>query len=190
MSALSLPSSLRASTSDFDTSDDDSDNDNDNDGQGSMSSSRLLQTYPLDDELSAGLANDGMVSVTVEKKSTTQKAGIGLVERKDRVYISSIAENGLFDHSECQVGDVIVAINGKRLKRGQGAGEVMQVITQATAAVTLLLKKTHKDVKSLAEAAQRRKRTLHKTKRQELTVKQRGNTQPSERYMIRPLGKE
>ena len=147
--------SILGSTSYFDTSDDDSDND----GKGAKSRSQLSLDSATASELSE---QNVIVSVTVNKSSTTQKAGIGLVERKHRVYVSSITENGLFHESQCQVGDVILAVNGNRVTREQGAREVMLIITQAETAVTLLLRKKRKTARSLSLSTRRRSRSTQK----------------------------
>lgn len=156
---------------DFDTSNGDADNEGNRAGFRSQRSDRSISVHEGSDD-------NVIVSVTVEKNSTTQKAGIGLVERKERVYISSIAEKGLFDQSQCEVGDVILAVNGQRLSAGQGAGEVMHIIAQAKTAVTLLLKKKTKHVRSRSQS-QRTSRTWQKS-----AIKEIKQPELLERYVM------
>ena len=166
MSALSVLGSTRY----FDTSDDDSDND----GKSAKARSQLsLNSAPANE-----LSNQKIiVSVTVKKVSTTQKAGIGLVERKQRVYISSITENGLFHGTQCEVGDVILAVNGNRVARGQGAREVMLIITQTETNVTFLLRKKQKNARSLSLSTRRSR------SKQKITLREAKQGESSERYV-------
>jgi C-terminal processing protease CtpA/Prc len=86
-------------------------------------------------------AADDLVSVTVRKETPDQKAGISLVERQNAVYVTKIAENGLFYDTEVDVGDKVLSINGKRLKPGEGARHIIKHISKASATVTMVVKK-------------------------------------------------
>ena len=85
--------------------------------------------------------SDDLMSVTVRKDDPHQKAGISLVERKDYVYVTKVAENGLFYNSEVEVGDIVLSINGTRIRRGDGPAALIKAITQAKSTVTVVLKK-------------------------------------------------
>jgi hypothetical protein len=89
-------------------------------------------------------ASDDLLSVTVRKESLNEKSGITLVERQGVVYVTKITENGLFHNTAIGVGDVVLSINGKRLKKGEGPGEAIKAITQAKATVTVVVKKSGK----------------------------------------------
>jgi C-terminal processing protease CtpA/Prc len=148
--------SAMGSLSEYDSSDLDSEND------GKWAAPRSQQSL-CSSAVSVSSEDDDLITVTVEKTSTTQKAGIGLVERKRRVYICSISKGGLFDQTDCQVGDIIMAVNGIRLNKELGAEEVVQIIAQATTEVTLLLRKARKKVRSSSQPSHRRKRSSQKS---------------------------
>lgn len=105
---------------------------------------------------------DDLVSVTVRKTSPTQKAGVSLVERQSRIFITNVTENGLFHGTEIEVGDIVLAINGQRLKKGEGAKEIIQNISKAKTTVTMVVKKANRKarrgVRSLSPSAQMRKK--------------------------------
>jgi C-terminal processing protease CtpA/Prc len=84
---------------------------------------------------------DDLVSVTVRKDSPTQRAGISLVERQGEISISQIDENGLFHGTQVEEGDQVLSVNGKKLKKGEGAKHVMKAITKAKATLTIVVKK-------------------------------------------------
>lgn len=84
---------------------------------------------------------EDLVSVTVRKESPCQKAGISLVERQNAVYVTKIADHGLFYETEVSVGDKVLSINGKRLKPGEGARHIIRHISNAKATVTMVVKK-------------------------------------------------
>jgi C-terminal processing protease CtpA/Prc len=108
-------------------------------------------------------ASDDLTSVTVRKESLNEKSGIFLVERQGVVYVTKIAENGLFHNTEIDVGDVVLSINGKRLKKGEGSGDFIKTITQAKATVTVVVKKLGKKptrgARSLSPRTRRKKKT-------------------------------
>jgi C-terminal processing protease CtpA/Prc len=85
------------------------------------------------------------MSVTVRKEDPKEKAGIRLgMEDNGRVRVTNIATNGLFAESEVEVGDIVLSINGTRLRPGEGPEELMDVITTAQSKVTVVVKKTNK----------------------------------------------
>jgi hypothetical protein len=107
-------------------------------------------------------ASDDLTSVTVRKESLNEKSGISLVERQGVVYVTKIAENGLFHNTEIDVGDVVLSINGKRLKKEEGSGDFIKAITQAKATVTVVVKKSNKKpgrgARSLSPRTRRKKK--------------------------------
>lgn len=107
-------------------------------------------------------ASDDLTSVTVRKESLNEKAGIHLVERQGVVYVTKISENGIFHNTEIDAGDVVLSINGKRLKKGEGSGDFIKAITQAKATVTVVVKKFGKDstrgARSLSPRNRRKKK--------------------------------
>jgi hypothetical protein len=107
-------------------------------------------------------ASDDLTSVTVRKDTLNEKSGIFLVERQGVVYVTKITENGLFHNTDIDVGDVILSINGRRLKKGEGAGDFTKAITQAKATVTVVVKKYGK--KSTIGARSLSPRNLRKKK--------------------------
>lgn len=107
-------------------------------------------------------STDDLVSVTVRKTSPSQKAGVGLVERSKSVFITKITENGLFHESGIDVGDVVLSINGKRLKKGDGARDTIRQITNSKCVVTMVVKKANqrarRGVRSLSPNSQRKRK--------------------------------
>ena len=88
-------------------------------------------------------AKDEFTSVTVRKSDPSEKAGIRLaMEENGRVRVTNIAQNGLFYDSEIEVGDIVLSINGKRLRAGEGPEALINVISTAKATVTVVVKKT------------------------------------------------
>ena len=85
----------------------------------------------------------GLVSVTVYKRDPSQKAGIKVVQKQDGVYVTDIIENGLLDNTQIDIGDKLLSINGKRLRRGESTKEFMQHITQSRDKVTIVVKKSN-----------------------------------------------
>jgi C-terminal processing protease CtpA/Prc len=81
--------------------------------------------------------------MTVRKSDPKQKAGIRLEQETDgRIRVSNIASNGLFADSELEIGDIVLSINSKRLTKGQGAEDLVDLIRNASTAVTMVVKKT------------------------------------------------
>jgi C-terminal processing protease CtpA/Prc len=111
-------------------------------------------------------ATDDLVSVTVRKSDPNQKAGISLVERQEAVYVTKVTENGLFHGTEIEMGDLVLSINGNRLKKGEGARDIIMHIADAKATVTMVVKKANKKARrgarSLSPLAQRRRRNPKK----------------------------
>lgn len=84
------------------------------------------------------------VSVTVRKEDPKEKAGIRLeAEATGRVRVVNIAKNGLFANSDVEIGDIVLSINGKRLQKGEGPEELIEVIARAKSKVTVVVKKTN-----------------------------------------------
>jgi C-terminal processing protease CtpA/Prc len=106
-------------------------------------------------------AADDLVSITVRKENPDQKSGIGLIERSGAVYVTKITENGLFHGSELDIGDVVLSINGKRIRPGEGPDALLKHITKAKATVTMVVKKANKmasrGARSLSPMTRRRK---------------------------------
>jgi len=144
------------SSSNLTSSRSNSDSDNDSSSSSQDESDKLTESQR---QMSQA---DDLVSVTVRKTSPTQKAGVSLVERQSKVFVSNITENGFFHQSGIEIGDVVLSINGKRLKKGEGAREIIQKISVAKSSVTMVVKKSNRKarrgVRSLSPTAQRRKK--------------------------------
>jgi C-terminal processing protease CtpA/Prc len=146
----------RASTTGMNSASSDADGDSSSGNEEKNVSSQLNQS------LSNLAVADDLVSVTVRKTSPDQKAGVSLVERKGRVYVTKVTEQGLFHGSEIEVGDVVLSINGKRLKNDEGAKTIIEHISKAKTNVTMVVKKANRKarrgVRSLSPTAHRRQR--------------------------------
>lgn len=138
----------------------------DSDSDSSSGSDDNNSSQKLNQSLSNLAQNDDLVSVTVRKNSLAQKAGVSLVERKGRVFVTNVTENGLFHGTEIEVGDVVLSINGKRLQKDEGAKAIIKHISKAKTTVTMVVKKANRKarrgVRSLSPTAQRRKRGVQK----------------------------
>jgi C-terminal processing protease CtpA/Prc len=89
-------------------------------------------------------AKDNMISVTVRKDDPSEKAGIRLsLLENGRVVVTAVAKNGLFADSEVEVGDIVLSINGKRLRKGEGAEALVNVVEKAEDKVTAVVKKAN-----------------------------------------------
>lgn len=67
--------------------------------------------------------------VTVRKKDPSSKAGIHLEQdAKGQVTISKIASNGLFAKTDLKVGDIVLAVNKKKLSEGEGPDVLMNIV--------------------------------------------------------------
>eukprot|EP00980_Cylindrotheca_fusiformis_P021440 scaffold8301_cov184-Cylindrotheca_fusiformis.AAC.8 len=88
-------------------------------------------------------AGDDLVSVTVRKSDPNQKAGVKVVQRQDGIYITGITKNGLLDNTQIAVGDKLLSINGKRLRRGEDTHDFMKLISTSRDKVTMVVKKAN-----------------------------------------------
>lgn len=79
--------------------------------------------------------------MTVRKEFRGQKSGISLVERQGGVYVTNVANDGLFGNSEVEAGDQILSMNGKRLKKGDTPQSLMKQIASNEPTVTMVVKK-------------------------------------------------
>ena len=86
-------------------------------------------------------SGNGLVSVTVWKSDPTQKAGIKVVQKQIGIFVTDITEKGLLDNTQIDIGDKLLSINGKRLRRGETTKEFMQHIAQSRDKVTIVVKK-------------------------------------------------
>ena len=89
-------------------------------------------------------AKDNLISVTVRKDDPSEKAGIRLaLQENGRVVVTAVAKNGLFAESEVEVGDIVLSINGKRLRKGEGPEALVNVVERAEDRVTAVVKKAN-----------------------------------------------
>lgn len=86
---------------------------------------------------------DDLVSVTVRKTDPNQKAGVKVVQKQDGIFITAINENGLLDNTKIEVGDKLLSINGKRLRRGENTRDFMKLIASSRDKVTMVVKKAN-----------------------------------------------
>ena len=104
--------------------------------------------------------SDDLTSVTVRKERPDQKAGISLVERQGTVFVTRISERGLFHESGIDAGDIVLSINGKRIRKGEGPDELLKAIKKAKDRVTVVVKKANQQAvrgsRSLSPRTQRR----------------------------------
>ncbi|CAJ1934624.1 unnamed protein product [Cylindrotheca closterium] len=90
------------------------------------------------------VAKQGMISVTLTKKSPDQKFGVDLKQDKDgTVFVKKISKSGLFHGSELEVEDKILSINGKRITKRQTLVEYMEetVDNETIEKITIVAKK-------------------------------------------------
>ena len=83
-----------------------------------------------------------VTSVTVRKNTPDEKLGIKLYQDSvGRVRVKEIARNGVFcDVDDIQVGDIVMSVNGKRLKAGEDVSVLHEVIKSATVKVTMVVR--------------------------------------------------
>ncbi len=146
-----------------------SDSDSSDSSVGDVNVNRLNQSQ------GAISQTDDLVSVTIQKSSPAQKVGISLVERKNHVFVTNVAESGLFHGTDLKVGDKIISINGKRPNEGEGAKHILKLISKAKATVTIVVekpkRKPRRRVISLSPMTQRKKKTMGKLRRNEANRK-------------------
>ena len=79
--------------------------------------------------------------ITVRKKDPSSKAGIQLEQdSKGQVTITNIASNGLFAKTDLKVGDIVLAVNKKKLSEGEGP-EVLMNIVHKFSTISISVKK-------------------------------------------------
>ena len=101
------------------------------------------------------------MSVTVRKEYRGQKSGISLVERQGGVYVTAIAEGGLFAGTDVEKGDRILSMNGQRLQHGDTVKNVLkQIATGNELTITMVVKKGGND--SLGEGGASRKKPVRR----------------------------
>jgi len=114
-------------------------------------------------------ATDDLVSVTVRKSEPNQRAGVSLAARQGSLYITKVIKDGLFYNSEVEIGDLVLSINGSRLKKGEGAQKVIKQINSSKATVTMVVKKSNKKTRrgtrSLSPRSQRKRKNSQKVYR-------------------------
>eukprot|EP00538_Stauroneis_constricta_P011289 CAMPEP_0119562282 /NCGR_PEP_ID=MMETSP1352-20130426/19963_1 /TAXON_ID=265584 /ORGANISM="Stauroneis constricta, Strain CCMP1120" /LENGTH=623 /DNA_ID=CAMNT_0007610643 /DNA_START=40 /DNA_END=1911 /DNA_ORIENTATION=- len=115
-----------------------------------------------DQKLKTTHTADDLISVTVRKDEDNQgkKAGIALVERKGAILVTKIAPDGLFHNTDVGVGDVVLSLNGKRIRKNQAPADIVKAITRSKATVTMVIKKAdrkaRRGVRSLSPTKQRK----------------------------------
>ena len=108
--------------------------------------SRPIADAPSSPGLKTTQRSSGLVSVTVRKEYRGQKSGISLVERQGGVYVTAIAEGGLFDGTDVEKGDRILSMNGQRLQHGDTVKNVLkQIATGNELTITMVVKKGGND---------------------------------------------
>lgn len=83
-----------------------------------------------------------VTSVTVRKNDPNEKIGIKLhQDATGRIRVKEIAKNGVFsDNEDIQVGDIVMSVNGKRLKPGEDVSVLHEVIKLAKVKITMVVK--------------------------------------------------
>ena len=76
----------------------------------------VMMLKAAESELKIVAGHGGFVSATVSKPDPDCKLGIGVIERDGQIYITSIAEDGLFGGTDLQEGYRVVSVNKKACK--------------------------------------------------------------------------
>jgi C-terminal processing protease CtpA/Prc len=118
-------------------------------------------------------AADDLVSVTVRKTDPNQKAGVKVVQKQDGIYITAITEDGLLDNAGIEVGDKLLSINGKRLRRGENTGDFMKLIAFSRDKVAMVVKKASS--KKVNSHSPKKKRPVQKLVQKEAFRKPDGS---------------
>lgn len=80
--------------------------------------------------------------ITVRKEDPTAKAGIQMEQDSNgQVTVTNIASNGLFAKTDLAIGDIVLAVNKKRLGQGEGP-EVLMNIVHKYATISIAVKKS------------------------------------------------
>jgi C-terminal processing protease CtpA/Prc len=108
---------------------------------------------------SSASSNFGSLAcITVRKDDPSAKAGIQLEQDSNgQVTVTNIAKNGLFGDTDLAIGDVVLAVNKKRLSQGEGP-EILMNVVHKNATICIAVKKPAKAGTPLMSSRNRKKK--------------------------------